>query len=768
MKTTHRLVSVIFADIAGYTAMMESNEEQALRNLQIFKDAIEDAAENYGGNVMQFYGDGFLAVFESSTDAVDAAISIQGVYIKNNLPVRIGIHSGEVVFKEDNVFGDAVNVASRIESVGIPHGILVSALVRDQLKNKKEYNFVSLGSFEFKNLVDPVEVYALEKQGFIVPIRDQMTGKLKPISATSISDGDLFKIFKRVVSIVVALAFLYWVLAVNKILPWVSNNDLSDINKGGIKVTMLANDTGIDSLDYIGHFISTDVSKGLEEMGKAKVIPASFMPHIPYARELLKKLGFGSDFAKEMGVGYLLMGSYRMEMDKLKYSVQILDSRTGQSKIFLDDVYSGITEEEITKGRDAVVQEVIGAWMSKDQSMYSHNAPTASCFKEYEKALQIWGEGFETKVLEHLKKCQEYDSTFVQAQIIELIVHFRIGAYENVDSLLQILEAKEIEFTDYERNFFLSVKSGLLNNNKKDHEYFMNLYTLNPNDIFINNGAVSSALVLLNDPKLALDLGKNINWKDLDLNVCIYCKERLIILAFSHIALENYQEAQDIFSHLESEKIGSVDILVKIGQIRSLARINDFEGLYKLLEDGKSLNLAPYNHIYLWVTAVKELYLLENNQEIQQFIIKGIQAIESDTSGSKHIESLAYLNFYDEKYEESSFYFKKLIDNPNTLYKDYYISDYGVVLGMQNKEEEALKIIEYLKTKNPKYKKGNLKYKIAKVWASLGRYEDAIRSLNHAMEEGKYYNVNQFLFEPAFIPIFKDQEFQQILNRYIK
>jgi TolB-like protein len=99
--------------------------------------------------------------------------------------VRIGIHLGEVVFKENNVFGDGVNLASRVESLGVPGTVLFSKAVYEQIRNKSEFQAVSLGLFDFKNVEEPVEVYALQHADLLVPKRESLQGKLKLVAPES-------------------------------------------------------------------------------------------------------------------------------------------------------------------------------------------------------------------------------------------------------------------------------------------------------------------------------------------------------------------------------------------------------------------------------------------------------------------------------------------------------------------------------------------------------------------------------------------------------
>jgi TolB-like protein len=112
-------------------------------------------------------------------EAIRCAIALQsGFHNDPKVPVRIGIHSGTVVTEGDKVYGDSVNIASRIESMGIPGAILVSKKVRDELKNQPDLLMPSLGSFEFKNVEEPMEVFALANEGFAVPKRDEIKGNV--------------------------------------------------------------------------------------------------------------------------------------------------------------------------------------------------------------------------------------------------------------------------------------------------------------------------------------------------------------------------------------------------------------------------------------------------------------------------------------------------------------------------------------------------------------------------------------------------------------
>ena len=138
MTESHKLSTILFADIAGYTALMQKDEHAALDALGLFQDTLENCISKFEGEIVQYYGDGALIAFDSTTNGVAYATEVMDIFKnKVNIPVRIGIHLSEVVFKNDNAFGDGVNIASRIESIGIPGCVLLSRTVRDQIKNSK-------------------------------------------------------------------------------------------------------------------------------------------------------------------------------------------------------------------------------------------------------------------------------------------------------------------------------------------------------------------------------------------------------------------------------------------------------------------------------------------------------------------------------------------------------------------------------------------------------------------------------------------------------
>ena len=172
------LVAIVFADMTGYTALMQENEQLAVSKRKRLKNVLELSLQKFNGRLLQYYGDGSLSIFRSAIDAVQCSINIQQqLKEKPQVDLRIGIHTGDVTVDDGAIYGDGVNLASRIESIATPGSVLISEKVYDELKNQETVTVKELGMFEFKNVKYPVKIFAVANSGIVVPKRADLTGK---------------------------------------------------------------------------------------------------------------------------------------------------------------------------------------------------------------------------------------------------------------------------------------------------------------------------------------------------------------------------------------------------------------------------------------------------------------------------------------------------------------------------------------------------------------------------------------------------------------
>lgn len=172
-ENTRLLAAVMFIDIVGYTALMQKDEERAIRLRNRKRRVLEAKVYQHDGEVRQYYGDGALVIFRSAVEAVKAAIQIQDDLAKKpKVSVRIGIHLGDIVTDSEGVYGNAVNVAARIESLSAPGGILISDKVEDELHGHPQIGTTPVGIFELKNVNRPVSLYTVTGRQQAVATRE--------------------------------------------------------------------------------------------------------------------------------------------------------------------------------------------------------------------------------------------------------------------------------------------------------------------------------------------------------------------------------------------------------------------------------------------------------------------------------------------------------------------------------------------------------------------------------------------------------------------
>ena len=180
-----RLLAVMFTDVVGYTALMQRDEEAARIVRRRHREVLEAPVSANGGDLLQYLGDGSLTMFPSVGDAVRAAIEVQrGLRQEPVVPLRIGIHQGDISYDTQGAYGDSVNIASRIQSLGTAGGILLSAKAHDEIKNQPDITTTPLGEFELKNVEGSLEVYGIVSDVLAVPTRSDLLKQIRLRPAT--------------------------------------------------------------------------------------------------------------------------------------------------------------------------------------------------------------------------------------------------------------------------------------------------------------------------------------------------------------------------------------------------------------------------------------------------------------------------------------------------------------------------------------------------------------------------------------------------------
>ncbi|MDH3650837.1 MAG: adenylate/guanylate cyclase domain-containing protein, partial [Saprospiraceae bacterium] len=208
MKGTRKLAAIMFSDVVGYTHMMQQDEEAGRHKVDHYRSVLAEEVSKHEGSIIQHYGDGSLIVFESAVEAVRCAKEIQSKLRQDPVvPLRIGIHLGDIVMDGLDVYGDGVNVASRLESVGVSRSIIISAPVIRELSSHTDFTTESLGTFFFKNVQEPMEVFAIAGNGNLVPTRHEILAnpkvlKEKGAGLTQLKSGKIWNRWTLVSAVV--------------------------------------------------------------------------------------------------------------------------------------------------------------------------------------------------------------------------------------------------------------------------------------------------------------------------------------------------------------------------------------------------------------------------------------------------------------------------------------------------------------------------------------------------------------------------------------
>jgi len=288
MTATRRLAAILAADVAGYSRLVGADESGTLRALKAIRaELIDPTIAAHNGRLVKTTGDGLLVEFSSVVDALRCATEVQAGMAQRNAPTpadkriefRIGLHQGDVVIEDDDIFGDAVDIAARLEALAEPGGVCVSARVRGDAAGKLDLAFEDMGQQQLKNIARPVRVYALRPEGAVdLPASTAM--RAPSISQRSVAPR---------LSIVV--------------LPFAN----------------LGNDP---DQQYLADGITEDLTTDLSRIAGMVVI--SRTTAFTYRGKPIDVRQIG----RELNVRYVLEGSVRRSGDRIRCNAQLIDAET--------------------------------------------------------------------------------------------------------------------------------------------------------------------------------------------------------------------------------------------------------------------------------------------------------------------------------------------------------------------------------------------------------------------------------------------------------
>jgi len=295
---SRQLAAIMFTDIVGYTALMGKDESKAMDILQRNKSIQETLIANYGGTFLKELGDGTLASFPTASQAVECGASILNEAKEADIPLRIGIHVGEVVMKGNDVYGDGVNIASRLEQQSPKGGMAISDSVYSNVRNKSDLVFRDAGIVKLKNVASTIRVYKIGEEEVTADL-----GKWKSVTKAIAA-----------FSILILLALYIWFY-----LPSVRDTQQDD----NVTLVVLPFDVlGIESGASFADGLQDDILNLLTADDNLKVV--SRTSAINYQKSGLSV----AEMADRHNISHVLEGSIRKIGDRYKIVVKLIDAVT--------------------------------------------------------------------------------------------------------------------------------------------------------------------------------------------------------------------------------------------------------------------------------------------------------------------------------------------------------------------------------------------------------------------------------------------------------
>jgi adenylate cyclase len=331
----HRLAAIWFADLVGYTRLSRKDEGEAIRLVQSFQRVARRVVERHGGRIVKFLGDGVLAEFASTDEAIRSASALMrdipgALGTSGSAPVslRVGIHVGDVVATEDgDLYGDGVNVAARIQAEAEAGELWASEDVWRQLRQRPEFRFEPRGERELRGLDAPVKLYAVAVEAGEGTAGRAWTGQA-PWRGRSVSQK------RRRSSIWLWTGAMLAVLAVGSAL-WLgpgrnpkkddpAPTEATEIRALTVAVLPFDNLSEEPGNEYFADGITDDVLTSLSKVGELRVISrTSSMAYRATSKPM-------REIAAELGAGAILEGSVRRVGDRVRITVQLIDGRTDE------------------------------------------------------------------------------------------------------------------------------------------------------------------------------------------------------------------------------------------------------------------------------------------------------------------------------------------------------------------------------------------------------------------------------------------------------
>ncbi len=752
--SNRKLYAILFADIQGYTAMMQADEDKALSRLSRYQNTLESSVKSCNGQIVKNYGDGSLCLFENTIDAAKCAVAIQEELMREpNVPLRIGLHLGDVTFREGDIYGNDINLASRIESMGISGSVLMSAEFWRKVKAKSSYSASSLGFFQFKNVEDRMEVFALNHGDIAVPSKSELSGKLEPNGKTS-------KLGWIIGGLLLAALLIYGGLSQWGILG-TKNDEISEVNREKrLTVLDFENQTSNADLDAYGSMFADWISRGLINVDKANIIKASNLG------SLLNEDGLGSganpEFAKATGIDLVVDGRYYYIENKLIAIANLVDIASGE---IVKSFQKEGTQPEAMTLLNALTQEIVGYWAVRENSQLAEDPPTYEAYVEYLDGMRLYTVNA-ADAATRFETAFALDSTFYPPLFRLYGVYHNMSDFDRAEDVLQYLSSRKSEFTNFNRIQYEAIVANHEKNYLQSAEIQLQLTEIDPSDNRANRNAAYT-FYLSNRPQRAIEVLQNFDSAFILTDSNPFWRKELE--AVCNYSLHNYNRTIEIANSYDQPR---ASILLTFVHLQSLVRLKKFDELAEVfatyMERGVYTPIGTQvDEGQLLVFLCTELKIDGEVEELEKYLGRLNIWLRTNELNDSHDLPDLFNNspFRQREIEGYTYFLKDSIaralevwnseEIPESNWPDRIerISRLGVCHAMLGDTTEAMRQIDRAISYDIDHSYSDLtkQYYTARVWAALGEKAKSTEQIKGALDDGMVILRPQVLKTDPFL-----------------
>ena len=349
-----KLAAILAADVVGFSLKMGDNEYLTLKNLKACRAIVDSAIKNNQGRIFTTAGDSVIAEFASPVNAIVAAVEFQKNIMARNascaeedqMQFRVGLNLGDVIVEGDNLYGDGVNVAARIESSAEAGGIHMSAKFYEEVRRKLDLSFESLGDQQLKNISEPISTYRVNlgvegtKTAKSQPNTPSASAKKEPSLLAKLFGTPLKKGISASLAVVVLAVGGYW---------GVQQGSKPSVNPLSIAVLPFVNLTGDPAQSYVADGLTNRVTSDLARIQDAVVTDAGRAMSYKDKTAIVQQVG------KELGVRFILQGDVQRSADKILINAKLTD--TSSNKQLWSESFEG-NMSDLFSLQDKVTQRI--------------------------------------------------------------------------------------------------------------------------------------------------------------------------------------------------------------------------------------------------------------------------------------------------------------------------------------------------------------------------------------------------------------------------